>query len=348
MQIDAAVAAPGPGQPGKRRERHPRVAAVSAVLTVLNEPARVPAACPACGGDRLQRWGFSGGLQRFRCVACHRSCNSLTGTPLARLRRRDLWLDYAQALHDGLSIRVAGRRLGLHRNTTFRWRHRWLLHPGAQHDDHLQGIIEADVVAFAEVGAERQSWRRVAIARPFSAPATPPAAKAHPAAVVLLVRDRRGAMLDMVLGSADVTPADLTPTEVGPAEIGPADVSSVRSATVEQTLAGLVERSGTVLCSNGSPIFHRVAQSLEISHHPLPRGPGTRLFNLDEVRGYGRRLERWMRRFHGVSTRYLVNYLGWRRILDRHRQPLPTSAWLQLALGRHRQPTAASGGAPLG
>jgi transposase-like protein len=314
MQTDAAIATSCPGHPG-RHERTPRMTAANAVLTALNEPARAPAACPSCGGGRLQRWGFSGGLQRFRCVACHRCCNPLTGTPLARLRRRDLWLDHAGALHDGLSIRAAGRRLGVHHNTTFRWRHRWLLHPGEQRDGHLQGIVEADVIEFLDVRTGCRLWRRVAIARPSSrVPERPPTSTPRPAAAVLLVRDRRGAMLDLVLGREELTVE--------------------RATTVEQALAGMVERTGTVLCSNGSPIFHRVARTLEIDHHPLPRGPGNRVFNLDEVRGCGRRLERWMRRFRGVSTRYLANYLGWRRVLERNRLPLPRLAWLQLALGQ--------------
>ena len=118
--------------------------------------------------------------------------------------------------------------------------------------------------------------------------------------------------------------------------LGPGDLATVRTTTVEQTLAGIVDRTGSVLCSNGSPIFYRVAQNLKISHHPLPRGPGSRLFNLDEVRGCGRRLERWMRRFRGVSTRYLVNYLGWRRILEHNPPLLPRLAWLHLALGRQQ------------
>jgi transposase-like protein len=93
---------------------------LATVLALLNEPAATPPPCPSCRGRRVQRWGQSGGVQRFRCTACGRSFNALTGTPLARLRRRDLWLDNAQVLNEGLSIRAAGRRLGIHHNTTFR------------------------------------------------------------------------------------------------------------------------------------------------------------------------------------------------------------------------------------
>ncbi|SFE02417.1 hypothetical protein SAMN05216204_1611, partial [Massilia yuzhufengensis] len=31
---------------------------------------------------------------------------------------------------------------------------------------------------------------------------------------------------------------------------------------------------------------------------------------------YHRRLRDWLARFHGVASRYLTNYLGWRRALD--------------------------------
>jgi hypothetical protein len=41
-----------------------------------------------------------------------------------------------------------------------------------------------------------------------------------------------------------------------------------------------------------------------------------------------------MRRFHGVAKKYLVNYLGWRRLLERYRQNITPVNCLQEALGR--------------
>ncbi|WP_157201966.1 hypothetical protein [Massilia sp. Root335] len=45
--------------------------------------------CPRCGCGRVHRCGQASGLQRFRCLACGRSYNALTGTPLARLRKKE-------------------------------------------------------------------------------------------------------------------------------------------------------------------------------------------------------------------------------------------------------------------
>jgi hypothetical protein len=41
-----------------------------------------------------------------------------------------------------------------------------------------------------------------------------------------------------------------------------------------------------------------------------------------------------MSRFHGVATKYLENYLGWRRMIERYLQKLSPAVCLCEALGR--------------
>jgi len=38
--------------------------------------------------------------------------------------------------------------------------------------------------------------------------------------------------------------------------------------------------------------------------------------HVQNVNAYHQRLRAWLARFHGVASRYLPNYLGWRRALD--------------------------------
>lgn len=75
---------------------------------------------------------------------CSRTFNALTGTPLARLRYRERWLDQTQVLIDGLSITKASQCLVVARSTAFRWRHRFLALPHHVKAGHLGGIVEAD------------------------------------------------------------------------------------------------------------------------------------------------------------------------------------------------------------
>ncbi|EEF22365.1 conserved hypothetical protein, partial [Ricinus communis] len=110
----------------------------------LIEQAAVGRPCPHCGCVRKHRCGQASGLQRFRCLKCGRSHNALTGTPLARLRKKELWLPYLQCVLDSRTVRDAAQVVGVHRTTSFRWRHRFV--PGAMRDRPatLSAIVEAD------------------------------------------------------------------------------------------------------------------------------------------------------------------------------------------------------------
>lgn len=100
--------------------------------------------CPKCRDTKVVRNGQADGLQRYKCRGCGVTFNALTGTPLARLRQRDKWLLQAQALDQGLSVRKAAARMGVHRTTSFRWRHRFLTLPREVKERALCGVAEAD------------------------------------------------------------------------------------------------------------------------------------------------------------------------------------------------------------
>lgn len=48
--------------------------------------------CRHCGGEQVVRNGAAHGLQRYKCRSCRKTFNTLTATPLARLRMKDKWL----------------------------------------------------------------------------------------------------------------------------------------------------------------------------------------------------------------------------------------------------------------
>lgn len=54
--------------------------------------------CPRCHTPGGTRHGMANGLQRYRCNHCSRTFNALTGTQMARLRKKEKWLDYAQSI----------------------------------------------------------------------------------------------------------------------------------------------------------------------------------------------------------------------------------------------------------
>lgn len=57
-----------------------------------------------------------------------------------------------------------------------------------------------------------------------------------------------------------------------------------------------------------------------------------RVFPIQNVNAYDSRLKAWMAWFRGVATKNLSNYLGWRRLLDRHGDNLTAVLFLQTAM----------------
>jgi transposase-like protein len=268
---------------------------------------RVPDVCPYCqaAGEQLRPWGHSHGLARLRCHACGKTSNALTGTPLAHLRKREQWLRYGQALIEGLSVRQAAQCCGVDKNTAFRWRHRFLQAAATHRAEHEGGIVEADETFFLESFKGQRK-----LPRPARKRAGVGAKWEHIA--VLVVRDRSGQTADFRLDKLD-------------------------APHIAAVLRPLVDKDA-ILCTDGARVYQAVARDIGLTHRAINVQQGIRVidgaFHIQNVNAYDSRLKQWMGRFHGVATKYLENYLGWRRMLERYRQSISPTACLCEALGR--------------
>ena len=98
--------------------------------------------CPHCHSKQLHKWGVRSSLQRYRCKSCSKTFNALAKTSLARLRHKDVWIDYSQDLIKGESVRESAKHCHVDKNTTFRWRHRMLQIPSISKAKEVHGIVE--------------------------------------------------------------------------------------------------------------------------------------------------------------------------------------------------------------
>ena len=157
--------------------------------------------CPHCAGREIVGWGRSDGLLRFRCKSCGRTFNALTKTPMAHLRKKEKWLDHAQAMIEGKSLAKSAQLCGVHPTTAFRWRHRFLRAPSDDKPRRLSRIVEADETFILRSFKGRWSdLPRKARKRDGTARHPGPYQDNIP---VLVARDRKGATLNIVLPQAD-------------------------------------------------------------------------------------------------------------------------------------------------
>jgi len=275
---------------------------------LIEQRIDTPQACPHCQQSLIVRFGFSAGLQRYRCKSCRRTFMALTGTPVLMLRDRDKWLAHAECLRQGLSLRQTAKVVGVTLERAFRWRHRFLAFLAEQRPADLTGVVEADETFFRRsFKGQRQGMPRAAKKRGGPAPKGTENER-----VPVLVALQRGSrrVMDQIL--TDVSAASFV-------------------QALEPALA-----SDAILSSDGNPSYRVAATQLGIdaghfvADYDGPGGDG--VWHVQNVNAYDSRLKAWIARFHGVATKYLHHYLGWRRLLDRFQDSLTAEQFLFHAL----------------
>lgn len=279
--------------------------------TIPAELVLVPSQCPHCHTEESQlcAWGHSHGLPRYRCKGCGKTCNALTGTPLARLRHRERWSRYADALITSQTVRSSANLCEINKNTAFLWRHRFLQHVAQHRATHESGIVEADETFFLESFKGQRHLSRPAHKRGGTASKRGTGAEQIP---VLVVRDRSGQTADFKLEKLD-------------------------AEHVKAVLKPLVDQDA-ILCTDGAGVYTVFARETGITHRAINLSKKQRVvegaFHIQNVNAYDSRLKGWMQRFHGVATKYLENYLGWRRMLERYKKNINPLICLREAVGK--------------
>jgi transposase-like protein len=266
------------------------------VVGLIDQIRSKERSCPRCASPNWHRHGHANDLQRFRCRDCGRTYNDLSGTPLARLRLRGKWLDYLGTVLESKSVRKAASRIGVHRNTAFRWRHRFLEWGKLDRAPHFNSIVEADEMFLLESqkGARklgRPARRRggVATRRGIS--------REHDC--ILVARDRSGNTIDAVTGRG-----------------------ALKVAQLERHLLPRLDRQA-LLVTDANAAYRAFSRRHGIAHQTVNLSAGVRVrpgiegaIHVQNVNAYHSRFRAWLARFRGVASRYLPNYLGWHRALD--------------------------------
>lgn len=242
--------------------------------------------CPRCGSREVAPWGGFSGRRRYYCHGCHRTFSDFTGTPFAYLKRLDAWPAYRACLFLATSIRRAAKLAGIHRDTAFRWRHRFLAAiraaecPGRDRQPELAGAIHLgdNWLPYSEKGSRKLD--RPARTSGFRGLSF----QTEAAWIAIACGEERGAAAEVA----------------GPRRPW---AESFQRLLDGRTAPGsrLVGREGEYGAAAA------VARRAGFLYERRAFGPGTR----DLVAEFWRSFMVWLERFRGVATRYLDNYLRW-------------------------------------
>jgi len=264
------------------------------VQRLLEQRLEADPQCAHCGSRRIEGWGRErNGLKRRRCLDCRRTFNALTGTPLARLHKKERWLSFAGTLNESQPVRKAAKVCKVNKNTALKWRHRFLKAQNHSKDQSLTGIAEIDEIFVLESFKGQRKLPRAARKRGGAAKKAGLSAEQIP---ILIARDRAGAHIDAVL-------------------------SDRSEAAVRPVLQGKMSQDSTLTCTDGDKAVIAFLKAESIEYELIIASKGEHVhekaLHIQNVNAYGSRFKQWLDRFNGVATKYLQSYLGWRRWLEK-------------------------------
>lgn len=295
-------------QVARLREVLTRLSRESEAVAIIEARMEARPQCPHCDTRGIHRHGVVDGLQRYRCLACRRTFNALTGTPLAHLRLKGTWLAYLESVLHSTTVRDAAAEVGIHKNTSFRWRHRFLSWAKNDRPSRLHGIAEADEAYLLE---SEKGARHLARPPRKRGGASKYRGTSSEQVCVLIARDRTGQTLDFITGRGPVSKTQLT---------------KVLPPVLDDDI---------LLVTDSNASYKYFALENNVTHEAINLRAGRRVrgaIHVQNVNAYHSRFREWLSRFHGVATHYLTNYLGWRRGLDTRRFNSPETL-LRSSLG---------------
>lgn len=252
--------------------------------------------CPTCDSPAVKGHGKYRGRRRYKCLACSKTFNDLTSTPLAGIHMPEKLREFAaQMATGGKGLQKSADDLDISAPTAFNWRHRILKGYNVAKARKLKGIAEADETFFhySEKGSRSVSTHRKPRKRGGKATKAGISDEQVP---VIVGCDRQG---EMILGTAGL--------------------GRISLKDIERVLGDRIEPEAT-LCTDAHSSFRAFAKANDLAYKAINASKGIRvvkgIYHIQHANNAHTRLKSWMVRFNGVSTKYLDNYAQWFGLME--------------------------------
>lgn len=257
--------------------------------------------CRKCDSEKIIKFGVDkNGKQRYRCKCCGATFTETSYSVISRTRHtEDVWETYIHLLLVGASLEECAFQCGISVRTAFIWRHKILNALQKDQDNRLlAGIIEADemYLPVSYKGNHKKS-KRFVMPRESYRRGTDNRSNNLPKACIMCAVERNGQSYGEVLGAGQTT------------------TKMVTHAFGERVVADSI-----MLSDGGKAISNYFAKKKDVefillkssmsgSHKggdPEIRG----IYHIQTVNNFHNRLQRFLRCYNGVATKYLNHYVN--------------------------------------
>lgn len=245
--------------------------------------------CPKCGcTENITKFGFKNGHQRFRCKNCGRVFNEVTDSFLMGTKKDiSIWKKYIDCMLNHFTIRKTAEICGINKTTAFVWRHKILDVISSKTDKEikLNGIIEVDEAFFNISYKGMRNLPRESHHRGTKA-------------------NMRGISNEQVCVTCAI---DRNKNSYG-------KISNLGRITID-SLNRLFENRieiESIICSDSNSAYRKFSEGIGCKHIEIESGKHKNgIYHINHINSYHSKLKTFLRKFNGVATKYLNNYIVW-------------------------------------
>jgi len=249
--------------------------------------------CPHCNSKKIVRFGRYRSYQRYLCNSCKRTFTDLSKTSLHCIRSKEKFFHAARLMLEGYSLTKTAKKVKVSLPTAFSWRHRVLDGLRSLEDDNLSGIVEVDDTYFLYSQKGRRNMGRHPRKRGGKS-------------------KKRGVSSEQVCVVVARDRSDNTVSEI-------ATFGRPSTEQIDRVLGKSLAKD-SIFLSDKHRSFRGFAIKKKLKYKSLNLSKGIRvikgIYHIQNVNSYHSRLKAWMKRFKGVATKYLSNYLHWFEFID--------------------------------
>jgi transposase-like protein len=267
------------------------------VLAVVSNELSIKSlakSCPYCGSNSINKRGVNKiGVQNYQCKSedCKKWFCNTTGTSIHWIKKKNLWQDYLKLMQSRTSIKKAAKELGISIQTSFNWRHKILSSLTSMLPSKLGEIVECDEL---ELPISEKGNRNL----------TRPARKRS--------SDFKRNTKDKKVTTVQVVTAV---SRDGKKYMKAVETKRLSARQIKKAIGSRLSKGSVLITDEHHSYKGFAATKTGITHKTVLAKEhvkkSDKTVHLQTVNSAHNQLRKFLDPFHGVSTKYLQNYLNW-------------------------------------
>jgi transposase-like protein len=247
--------------------------------------------CPHCSSKQVYKRGKQSGVQMYQCRDCSKWYSETTGTPLWDIKLKNKWQGFLRCFDKGMSIKKISEELEISIQTSFDWRHKLLSTLNNLAPTKLSNVVECDEL---ELSISQKGFRN-------------------------LQRKPRKRASDFVRNNLSETPTVVQVVTLvernGEKYLKAVESKRLSAEQISKAINGKLEKNTTLITDKHPSYKLFVKEDISLKHKTVLAkdhiNRDDKNIHLQHVNNTHSQLRDFMRPFHGVSSKYLQNYLNW-------------------------------------